>query len=164
MSCCSSASRSTPRRTTSDGWAWVLSARANLEDALGHQTEAVELEERALRYLYLAGDVASIAAAHFNLANALESAGRRPDALRHRMAAALIRFQTESGLLASTLTALGQELAEIAAPTSFAELCAAVERVDGVRFRELIAALPQRAASPDDALAQVLALARQATP
>jgi hypothetical protein len=70
-------------------------------------------------------------------------------------------FQTESGELASTLTALGRELAETAAPTSFAEVCADVERVEGVRFRELFAALPQRAVSGDDALAQVLALARQ---
>jgi hypothetical protein len=94
--------------------------------------------------------------------------GRRPDALPHRLAAALIEFQTESGGLAATLRALGRDLAETAAPTSFAELFAAVERVEGVRLRELFAALPRRAASADDALAQVLAqvlaLARQASP
>jgi tetratricopeptide (TPR) repeat protein len=106
----------------------VLSARADLEEELGHRAEAVELEEHALRFKYLAGNVAGIAVSHFNLANYLERAGRRPDALLHRLAAALIDFQAESGGLASTLTALGQDLAEAAAPTSFAELCAAVER------------------------------------
>jgi hypothetical protein len=139
----------------------VLSARANLESELGHQAEAVELQERALRYSYLAGDVATIAVSHFNLAYYRGRMGRRPDALPHRLAVALIYFQAESGELASTLTTLGQELAETAAPASFAELCAAVERVEGVRFRELFESLPQRAASPEDALAQVLALARQ---
>jgi hypothetical protein len=134
------------------------------EDKLGHQAEAVELEERALRFKYLAGDVAMIAVSHFNLANHLRRASRRSDALPHRLAATLIDFQTESGQLASTLTALGRDLAEAAAPTSFADVCAAVERVEGVRFRELFAALPQRAASADDALAQVLALARQQAP
>jgi tetratricopeptide (TPR) repeat protein len=139
----------------------VLGARADLEDELGRLAEAVELQERALRYLYLAGDVAGIAGSHFNLADYLGRAGRRPDALPHRLAAALIWFQTESGELVSRLTALSRDLAETAAPTSFAEVCAAVERVEGVRFRELFAALPQRAGSADDALAQVLALARQ---
>jgi hypothetical protein len=55
-------------------------------------------------------------------------------------------------------------MAETAGPISFAAVCAAVERVEGVRFRELFATLPQRAASGDDALAQVLALVRQQAP
>jgi tetratricopeptide (TPR) repeat protein len=139
----------------------VFSARADLEDELGHQAEAIELEERALRYSYLAGDVAGIAVSHFNLALYLGSAHRRQDALPHRLAAALIDFQTESGQLPSTLAALGRALAETAAPTSFVDVCAAVKQVEGVRFRELFAALPQRAASADDALAQVLELATQ---
>jgi hypothetical protein len=142
----------------------TVAGQPDLEDKLGHQAEAVELRERALRYSYLAGNVAGIAISHFNLANYLVRGGRRPDALPHRLAAALIWFQAESGLLARTLTALGQDLAETAAPTSFADVCAAVERVEGVRFRELFAALPQRAASGNNALAQVLALARQQAP
>src|SRR5262245_23115501 len=143
----------------------VLGARADLEDELGHLAEAVELEERALRSSYLACDVAGIAVSHSNLARYLKRAGRRGDAGQpHRLGTALITFQTDSGRLAPTLMALGQDLAETAAPTSFAEVCAAVEQVEGVRFRELLAALPQRAASADDALAQVLALARQQAP
>src|SRR5262249_44286318 len=39
----------------------VLDARADLEDQLGHRAEVVGLEERALRYLYLVGDMAAIA-------------------------------------------------------------------------------------------------------
>src|SRR5262245_64226357 len=69
----------------------VLTPRADLEHELGQQAEAVELQERVLRYLYLAGSVAGIAGSHFNLAHYL---GRRPDALPHGLAAALIRFQT----------------------------------------------------------------------
>jgi hypothetical protein len=38
---------------------------------------------------------------------------------------------------------------------------AAVERVDGVRFRELFGRLPQRAATGDEALDQVLKLVAQ---
>ena len=59
---------------------------------------------------------------------------------------------------------LARDLEETAAPSSFAEVCAAVEQVEGVRFRQLFEALPRRAASADDALAQVLTLARQRVP
>lgn len=46
-------------------------------------------------------------------------------------------------------------------PRSFAALCSLVEQIEGVRFRELWEALPRRAPSGDEALAEVLRLARE---
>ncbi len=89
-------------------------------------------------------------------------------ALAHRLAAALIRLQTASGTLPSTLQGLTIHLADFTdnppLPTNFAALCEIVEQVEGVRFRELFEQLPKdRAADGDAALRQVLALARQAS-
>ena len=145
----------------------VFGALADLEDKLNHRDRAIDLSHTALRYTYLAGDPEDCTASHFKLANYLRDAGGPPVvALAHRLAAALIRFQTASGKLPSTLQALARDLADFIAspplPADFAALCAIVEQVEGVRFRDLFERLPKdQAADGDAALQQVLALARQ---
>ena len=144
----------------------VFSALADLEDQINHPDRAIALEHIALRYKYLADDPIDCAVSHFNLANYLMRAGGPPAvALAHRLACALLEFQTASGGLASTLPALAIHLADFTAnpplPADFAALCEIVEQVEGVRFRELFERLPKdRAASGDEALQKVLELAK----
>jgi tetratricopeptide (TPR) repeat protein len=143
----------------------VFSALAGLEDKLGHHGQAIAFSETALRYTYLAGDPEACAISHHNLSNYLKRAGReRKTCLAHRLAAGVIRFQTGSGMLASTLRNLVIDFAQFAPdppllPASFDELCRIVEAVDGVHFRELFERLPRRAASGDEALREVVARA-----
>ena len=72
----------------------------------------------------------------------------------------MIRLQTSSGALTSTLQHLARDFAEYAPdlpplPADFAELCRLVEAVEGVRFRDLFELLPRRAATGEAALAAV---------
>jgi tetratricopeptide (TPR) repeat protein len=147
----------------------TLSALADLEGELGHRDEAVRFGQDALRYTYLADDPDTIAAGHFNLANYLQQAGREPTgALAHRLACAVVWFQMGSGRLADALRALALHLGSFEqappVPGSFAELCALVEQVPGVRLAALLGRLPARAADGAAALAEVLRLARELRP
>jgi hypothetical protein len=143
----------------------VFSALADLEDTLGHQQDAIGMEQAALRYKYAAGDPDNTAVSHFNLANYLRRAGREPAlVVAHRLAAALLRYQAGEGRLAGTLRRLAGELAgfgEQSVPESFVELAGRVGQVEGVRLAELLAGLPGPAADGDQALAEVLRLARE---
>ena len=131
---------------------------------LGHLHDAVQLEERALRYKYLAGRVDEISIFHHNLAVAFARIDRPHEALAH----SLIGFQTYSGLLATQLATLRWLLSGLGdaapLPGGFDELCDRLAQLDDVRFRQLLQRLPQRAPSPDQALSQVLELARQSPP
>jgi tetratricopeptide (TPR) repeat protein len=145
----------------------VFSALAELEDKLGHHGEAIPYEQTALRYKYHAGEPVSCAVSHFNLAVYLRRSGEDPRAaLAHRLAAALIWFQTSDGRLPGTLQALSRHLASFSPdapplPSNFDELCEIVEEVEGVRFRDLFSRLPtDNATTGDEALQKVLELAR----
>lgn len=143
----------------------VLGAFADLEDKRGHPDDAIGFARAALRYAYATGDPDVVAASHHNLATPLERTGKDPAAaLAHRLAGALISHQTGSGGLVGRLRALHQDLVRVgeaaSLPASFAELCAVVGQVEGVRLAELVARLPRRAAEGDQALAEVLRLAR----
>jgi len=146
----------------------VFTALADLEDELGHGQQAIAFEETALRYKYLGGDPEDCAISHFNLANDLMRGGGPPAAaLAHRLAAGVIRFQTGSGRLTSTLGGLALHFAEFAPkppplPASFDDLCRLVEEVEGVRFRELLERLPPRAGTGEEVLRQVVTLAQEA--
>ncbi len=148
----------------------VFGALADLEARLGHHGDAISLQQVALRYSYAAGDPEGVAVSHNNLANSLRGAGGDPGlVVAHRLAAALLRYQTGEGRLATTLRSLAGDLAgfgEQAVPGSFAALCARVGQVEGVRLAELLAGLSGPAADGDAALAEVLCLARDlpATP
>ena len=142
----------------------VFTALADLADEQGRGDRAVDFEETALRYGYIFGDPESIAISHYNLANYLGRAGSEAG-LNHRLAAVVIRFQTSSGRLASSLSRLSWDLDKFgsqALPGSFAELCDSLEKVDGVRFRELWDRLPKRAEDGDVLLKELIGAARGA--
>jgi tetratricopeptide (TPR) repeat protein len=70
----------------------TLSALADAEDQRGHGDAALRLERDALRYLYLAGDVAGIAVSYHNHGNYLRRYARQPaPALASHLATDLIR-------------------------------------------------------------------------
>jgi tetratricopeptide (TPR) repeat protein len=147
----------------------TFSALANLDDELGHTAPAVINEQTALRFLYSISDSKpeGCAICHLNLASYLiQCDGPSTSSLAHRLAATLIVHQTASGRLDSALQALSHDLTSFEpgpppVPSSFVELCQIVEQEEGVRFAELFARLPTgRAATGDEALQQVLELAR----
>ena len=100
----------------------------------------------------------------------MRGGGPPAESLAHRLACRLIEYQSAAGGLAMTLQALSRDLASFAPaepplPADFAALCATVDQVEGVDFAALFDRLPKtRAATGDDALRQVLDLARQQPP
>ena len=133
----------------------VYSALADLEDKTGGRDEAVRFEEVALGYTYQAGEPETCAITHHNLAISLERQGADPaTVLAHRLAAAVICYQTQSGGLATTLRNLANSDLPPAPPT-FADVAQRVEAVEGVRFRALFERLPRTAPDGDAALAAV---------
>jgi len=149
----------------------VFSALADLEDKLGHRDRAIRCEQTALRYRYAVGEPGDCAISHFNLASYLRRGGGPPtESLAHRLASMVIFYQTASGHFSTFFQALSRYLASFAPgepplPVDFAALCATVDQVEGVDLAALFNRLPKtRAATGDDALRQVLALARQQPP
>jgi hypothetical protein len=144
----------------------VHTAIADLEDDLEHFPEAVRHESAALRYTYSILSPNDCAGRHFNLAIYLmRNNAHSREALAHCLAASLIRYQMNHGKLPDNIHAVRQDLAQLNAidvPASFDEVCDLVEQTEGVRFRELFLRLPKRAASGDEALQAVLAMARTA--
>ncbi|MGO8960242.1 MAG: hypothetical protein ACLQFR_23160 [Streptosporangiaceae bacterium] len=153
------------------GLGLVFSALADLEDRLGHRDPAIRHEQTALRYSYAVGEPDGCAIGHFNLANYLMGRGGPPtESLAHRLASMVIWYQTASGHFSTYFQALSLYLASFAPgapplPADFAALCATVDQVEGVDLAALFHRLPKtRAATGDDALRQVLDLARQQPP
>jgi tetratricopeptide (TPR) repeat protein len=148
-----------------EGLSAVFSALADLTDKLGQADQAISFEETALRYKYLFGDPASISISHFNLAVSLAKSGSQ-SALDHRLAAVVIDYQIGSGMLDSAdLAGLAHDLDRFglkAVAGSFDELCARVERVDGVRFRELCERLPKQAEDGDRLIKKIVQMAKGA--
>ena len=153
------------------GLGLVFGALADLEDQLGHRDRAIRHEQTAVRYEYADGGPGGCAISHFNLANYLMGGGGPPaESLAHRLAGMVIWYQTASGSFSTCIQALSRHLASFAPgvpplPADFAALCATVDQVEGVDLAALFNRLPKtRAATGDDALRQVLALARQQPP
>lgn len=139
----------------------VYGALADLEDETGDRDAAVRFQRIALGYSYRAGLPEDCAIGHHNLANYLERQGADPAlVLAHRLAAAVIRLQTQSGLLPTTIRNLALS-ALPPAPPSFAEVAARVEEIEGVRFRALFERLPRRYPDGDAAIAEVWKLAAE---
>jgi tetratricopeptide (TPR) repeat protein len=137
----------------------VYNALADLEDKEGNRPAAVRFEQLALRYKYQAGQPEGCAISHHNLANCLERSAAAPETvLAHRLADGVICFQIGSGGLAQTIRNLARSSLP-PAPPPFEQVCAIVEQVVGVRFRELFTRLPQRAPSGDAAIAAVWEMA-----
>lgn len=141
----------------------TLSALADVEDALGHRDRSIALSADALRYTYLAGDPTAIATSHHNLATYLHDDHQDPRLVwAHRLAVALIEYQTGTAELASTLQAIAGLLASDpdTQPGTVEQVIAAVEQIDGVRLAALLDHLPHdRAPDNHTAFTQVLALA-----
>lgn len=143
----------------------TFGALAELEVEGGRPREAIRFEQTALRYAYVELDPDATAASHNSLANSLRHAGQdRVLILAHRLAAAFIYYQMGSGVLLTVLTGLIKDMAAgdepLPPPGSFAELCAQVQGVEGVRLADLVALLPRRQASDDEMLREVIQLAR----
>jgi hypothetical protein len=143
----------------------VFGALADLKAHLGHIDQAGSFEEAALRYKYIFGDPDSISISHHNLANYLSESGSR-SAMDHRLAAASIFYQINSGILAVSLTKLAFDLDKFGVetlPSSFDQLCHQVEQVEGVRFRELWKKLPKKVEDGDQLLKELVKTARGGT-
>jgi len=137
----------------------VLSALADLEDEEGNRAAAVRYGALALRYGYQSGEPEPIAIRHNNLANYLERAGAPQDEwLAHRLAATTIDLQTQSGRMSEHLPNLANSDLS-AAPPAFDAVVEIVERLEGVRFREMFDKLEKRAANGDEAVRMVWEMA-----
>ena len=133
----------------------VYGALADLEDETGGRAAAVRFEEVALGYKYQAGEPEDCAISHHNLANYLERQGADPaTVLAHRLAAAAIRLQMQSGLLSTTVHNLANSDLP-PAPPAFADVAKRVEAIEGVRFQALFERLPRTAPDGDAAIAAV---------
>jgi len=136
----------------------VLSALADLEDKEGNHAAAVRYEKLAFRYRYQAARPEDIAISHNNLSNYLESAGAPQDEwLAHRLAATTIDLQTQSGLMSEHLPNLANSDLS-AAPPAFDAVVEIVERLEGVRFREMFA---RRGWNGDEAIRVVWEMGRE---
>ncbi|TVZ98013.1 CHAT domain-containing protein [Streptomyces sp. BK340] len=146
------------------GLAKDLGALADIEDKLGHGQAAIALQRDALRLTYTTGDITTIGVGHHNLANFLDRYTHETDqAWAHRLAGAVIVYQTNSGLLHGQLATIARLLHRSDVPplpASFDQVCAMVDQIDGVHLAALSARLPRRAADEQAALDEVLALAR----
>ena len=159
-----------PRAIFKD-WARSSAPWPTSKTDLGHRDRAIRHEQTALRYSYAVGEPGDCAISHFNLAIYLMRGGGPPtESLAHRLAGMVIWYQTASGHFSTYFQALSRDLASFAPgepplPADFAALCATVDQVEGVDLAALFNRLPKtRAATGDDALRQVLDLARQQPP
>ncbi|MGH8897973.1 MAG: hypothetical protein ACRDZ4_13370 [Egibacteraceae bacterium] len=143
----------------------ALGALAGVEDELGHTGSAARLGQDALRLKYAAGGPDDVAASHLNLAGYLQRGGQDPavTTVAHRLASAVIELQTGSGRLPDTLRVLAEDLAGFDGdpPGSFAQLCQLVDQTDDVHLAQLVDRLPKQAGDGEEALAEVVRLARQ---
>jgi tetratricopeptide (TPR) repeat protein len=137
------------------GLGGVYSALADLEDKAGNFSAARRFQEVALGYSYQAGRPEDCAISHHNLANYLERQGTDPaTVLAHRLAAAVIYFQTHSGSLTTIVRNLANSDLPPSSPT-FNEVAQSVESIEGLRFRALFESLPRTASDGDAAIAAV---------
>ena len=149
----------------------VLSVRADLEDKLGNQRAAADLERAALRLSYARPEPRDIAIGHHNLANYLGRLGGDRAARRaHRLAAALIyRLAGMSHDLAGTVHALADEMredggADPSLPSTLAQVIAVAEQTEGVHLSALLTALQPDEPAIEAALAEILAAATAPPP
>jgi hypothetical protein len=147
-----------------EGLGAVFSALAHVMYESDQLDRGVSYMEMSLRYKYLFGDPNKISIGHNNLAVYLRDADSL-STLAHSLAAVFIDDLIKSGSLASDLRALAWHLDKFgleALPGSFAQLCDQVERIDGVRFRELLERLPKGSKDGDKLMKELVQMARSA--
>jgi tetratricopeptide (TPR) repeat protein len=134
----------------------VYTALADLEGTEGRPTSAADFQRTALRYSYQAGRPEDCAINHHNLESYLKRAGggAQEAALAHLLAGGVIYWQIGSGILSESIDRLARSPLP-PAPPSFEQVCEVVERVEGVRFREMFERLPKRAPDGDAAVLAV---------
>ena len=144
----------------------VLTARADLENDLGNQRSAVDLERAALRLNYARPEPQDIALSHHNLASYLGRLGGDRAAQRaHRLAAALIRrLAGMSHDLARTAYMLAYEMhkgggPDPSLPSTLAQVIAVAEQTEGVHLSALLTALQPDEFAVEAALAEILSAA-----
>jgi hypothetical protein len=137
------------------------SGLAALENTLGRTAEARRVEETSLRFRYIVGNPEWIANGHSNLADyIIADQDEWIDALAHRLAGGLILAMMGSGRKALFLSQLSRNLQQagrLTLPSDIAALCATVEKVEGVRFRELVEQLATGWVTGDELLQKILA-------
>jgi len=139
----------------------VYTAFAELECAEKKPGSAAKFEAKAMAYTYLAPLPNDCAASHNNLATYLARAGQPTrHYLPHQIAAALLQLPTNSNALRDSLHNL--VVSDLpATPPAFEDVVQAVERVDGVRFRELFERLPKEYADGDAAIQALWEMVKQ---
>lgn len=145
-----------------EGLGMVFNALADLVNELGQRDQAISFGETAIRYFYLLGNPERISICHNNFAVYLAENGLK-STLDHRLAAGSILFQIGSSMFASSLIGLAGDFHRFgpeSLPESFDQLCDRLEKVDGVRFRELWARLPKRAEDDDQLLNEIVESAK----
>ena len=148
------------------GISYGFGALADLSFCQSQVDQAIRFEEISLRHSYLYGDPSGISLSHNNLAFYHRNLGSRI-AIDHGLAALIICYQMNSGMIASSSKEFAMDFAEFgpeALPESFDQLCNRVEQVVGVRFRELWQRLPKRAEDGDQLLKALIEAARGAKP
>lgn len=146
----------------------TLSALADVDARLGHLNRAVEQEIEALRHRYAQADPEPIAAGHFNIANYLIRGQQdAKDVWAHGLAAAVVHYQADSPRFTTSLELLGRLIGRgdsgfAPDALSFDDVCVLVDRVGDIRFAELFARLPERAASGQAAVDEILRLTTHA--
>ena len=149
----------------------TYSALADVESALGHHAAACGLEETGFRYRYISSGPDDVSISHFNFANHLTHTAAEPCViLAHRLAAILLRAVTQSGQSASSVIALAADLrrlgpdAAAALPGDIATLCATVEQIEGVKFRDMLRRFIGDDAEATELLQAIIAKAQEAQP
>jgi hypothetical protein len=140
----------------------VFTALAELKHRLCRNDQSIRFIKIGLRYQYLVGNTENISLCHSSLADYLGE-DDLDDALAHHLAAGIIRYWTNSGLLPLTLQKLSFDLAQFAPktlPNDFDQLCIIVEKVEGVRFRELFHRLVGPKTDGDHVMGIVIKMAK----
>jgi hypothetical protein len=149
----------------------TLSALAHIEGQRGHGDAAILMERDALRYSYLAGDVAGIAVSYHNLGNDLLRHARQPaSTLACHLASALICAVTGADDGGQSVGAAADDLREFGAaatqPADVAALCGQIGEIPGADLHRLLTALAPDPAATEQGLRQLITEAQSgaATP
>jgi CHAT domain len=148
----------------------VYHARADLEDTRDHPMAALDLQRTSLRLRYLHPDPHDIATAHHHLANYLSHTAPDPAEQRaHRLAAALLHHLTgNTHELTNTLKTLASELRKDtndpytpALPSTLPEITRLLDANHGIHLDKLLAALCPHSITAEQALTNLLTIARR---
>jgi hypothetical protein len=141
----------------------VFAIRARVEHQRGRASEAIVLQQTALRYAYTKRDFVQVAKCHNTLGHYLACiSGKISEAFAHHLAAALLVTSPPI----ETIRELGLLLRaneKLSFPVSFEELADVIEQVHGVRFRQSMHHLAPAPANRQAILDELVATVRGLT-